>query len=149
MIDDIITTEELEKFLVKEISKSKYKKILIKNLKEIYVFTNDLTIAKRRFGPFTIIFSDSEGYHKVSVGDRGEIKVDNENYKKIEICYTIVSGLAFTLALDVEKKPNRDWRRELFNRKLEILLSIDKTYYQIGQKEIEEILSRNPYDDTL
>lgn len=152
MKDKLFNTEELEIFVKSELNKSKYKTELLNDLKETYVFTNDFQITKHKFGPFVIIYSNEAGYHKFGIGDQGEPHEDNKTYTLSELCFSIFWDIAFRLSTPpvyIVNDFSGDWRRWSFEKRLEILSSIDEVYYQMGQKEIAEILTRNPYDDEL
>jgi len=47
------------------------------------------------------------------------------------------------------KKSNQDFRRVLFNKKLEMLGLLGNEYRRKGEIEIDEILQIAPYDDNM
>lgn len=49
----------------------------------------------------------------------------------------------------VKREKDKDWRRTLFKRQLELLRFIGEIYYKRGNEEIETILLTSSYKDNI
>lgn len=100
----------------------------------------------------TYVYWDKEGYHIEGVGDRGGV-VSRETYKNVtDVCFALCEYAATTAAIEYEvhnREENRDSRRIIFAKQLEVLHEIDFNFYLKGKSRIEEILSKNPYNDAI
>ena len=102
--------------------------------------------------PGTYVYVDEKGYHIDYVGDRGGI-VDKKMYTVIEdmffqLCWEKVSPISIKFASKNREK-GKDWRRIMFNKRLELLKMTNNNYYEQGKEIINSILAENPYNDTL
>lgn len=104
------------------------------------------------YEPGTYIYEKNGIYHYIGVGDRGgidnEIKTSNIN----DILYKIYSTITFNEAVKfamTNREKDKDWRRILFKKQLELLRCIGEIYYEKRNKEIETILSTSPYKDNI
>lgn len=100
----------------------------------------------------TYVYVDEKGYHLDYVGDRGSI-VDRKIYTAIEdlffqLCWEKVSSISINFA-SKNREAGKDWRRIMFKKRLELLKMLDDDYYEQGKEIINDILSENPYNDTL
>jgi len=66
-----------------------------------------------------------------------------------DILYWMISDLTFEMAFSYERanrKESEDFRRQMFNKHIELLKSINPAWAERKEKEIQEILSEVPYD---
>lgn len=100
------------------------------------------------YEPGIYIYEEKEKYYYIDVGDRGGVENEIKSSNIEDILYRIYSSVTFNEAVrfaSVNKEKNSDWRKVLFKRQLELLMGIGEIYYKRREKEIEEILSKNPY----
>lgn len=98
------------------------------------------------------VYSDDEGYHIDSIGDRGGIVDSIVSDDISEILFKIHWGFVSLISINYAKENRghgRDWRRLMFKYRLELLALIGREYYIRGKQCIEDILKENPYDDKL
>lgn len=104
------------------------------------------------YEPGTYIYEKDSVYHYVSVGDRGGIDDEIEASNIEDILYKIYSAITFNEAVKfamVNREKDRDWRRILFKKQLELLRCIGEIYYQKRKEELEIILLASPYKDNI
>ncbi|HEY1406076.1 MAG TPA: Imm63 family immunity protein [Spirochaetota bacterium] len=100
----------------------------------------------------TYVYSDKDGYHMDTVGDRGGIEGAN-TYEDIEdiyflICWHLAYAISSRYAVKNSVK-GKDSRRVMFPKRLEILQKVNPKYYQKGKEVIEDTLRESPYDDEI
>lgn len=102
--------------------------------------------------PGTYIYEDSLGYHLDIVGDRGGIAEakTTTNLEDIyfELCWTLASSIS-TLYAGENHEKGKDWRRIMFEKRIQLLKSISSDFAERGKQIIDEILENAPYDDEL
>lgn len=108
--------------------------------------------SNEKYLPGTYVYVDEKGYHIDYVGDRGGF-VDEKIYTAIEdlyfqVCWEKVSSVSVKFA-SKNRETGKDWRRVMFEKRLELLKMLDINFYEKGKKMIGEILLENPYNDTL
>lgn len=47
------------------------------------------------------------------------------------------------------RKPNEDFRRQLFAKQIELMEQLDSKFAQWNKEELEKILEKSPYEDDL
>ena len=88
--------------------------------------------------------------HYVIVDERGQERVRKTTVNLTELLFWIFDGVTFSMASDYELKnrsETQDCRKLLFVKQEELLGVIDTHWKEVKQKEHEEILKRNPFDD--
>lgn len=141
MNNKILTTIELEEYVISGLKRSKNADNLINAFKKNYYFTYKMG------QPGTYIFSDKKGYYISTIGDRGEKYSEQISKDLNEICFSIYWELATDIALSIQYKEAGDWRRNAFLKIIELLYSIGEKYEELGKQTINEILRNNPYND--
>ena len=99
----------------------------------------------------TYVYSDEIGYHFVFT-ERGKISLHKITDDLFEISYWIYADQTFKMSLKYatkHKKNNQDFRRILFEKKLEMLGLVGNNYRKRGEIEVDEILKIAPYNDNL
>lgn len=108
------------------------------------------TLGNRSPGDY--IFADKQGFHFVSIGDRGKIEAETTYHNLDDILFAvywlITSRLSVVFAKE-NRKQGEDWRRKMFPKRLELLKMLGDIYYLKGQVKINQILEENPYNDEL
>lgn len=102
--------------------------------------------------PGTYIYEKDSVYHYVSVGDRGGVDDEIEASNIEDILYKIYSAITFNEAVKfamVNREKDKDWRRILFKKQLELLRCIGEIYYQKRKEELEIIILSSPYKDNI
>lgn len=102
--------------------------------------------------PGDYYFANEEGYHAVSVGDRGQIEAETFYPNLEDVLFAIYDMITFRISVEyakTNKKPGEDWRKCVFSKQLDLLRNIDEKYYTKGKNEINEILRKNPYNDSI
>ena len=120
--------------------------------KRIHAPSRLLTIRTSSDGfgtPFIEI--DEKGYNYV-VSERGE-EYERKQTKDINILlYWIFKLIVFEMASDYElenRKPNEDFRRQLFAKQLELMEKLDSKFAQWNKEELDKILEKSPYEDNF
>jgi len=94
---------------------------------------------------------DEEGYNYV-VSERGE-EFERRKTKDIDkLLYWIFKSIVFIMANDYElehRKPNEDFRRQLFAKQIELMEKLDLKFAQWKKEEFDKILEESPYEDNL
>jgi hypothetical protein len=94
---------------------------------------------------------DENGYNYV-VSERGE-EFERRQTKDIDkLLYWIFNEIVFIMASDYElenRKPNEDFRKQLFAKQLELMEQLDSKFAQWNKEELDKILEETPYEDDL
>jgi len=94
---------------------------------------------------------DENGYNYV-VSERGE-EFERRQTKDIDkLLYWIFKQIVFIMASDYElenRKPNEDFRRQLFAKQIELMEQLDSKFAQWNKEDLDKILEESPYDDNL
>ena len=93
---------------------------------------------------------DNKGSHYV-IWERGREHERRTTEELDELLYWLMKDIVFRMASDYElhhRIPNQDFRRLLFNTKLNLLKRINADFYNRGKDEIDKILIDAPYNDT-
>ncbi len=95
------------------------------------------------------VFSKKEKYHIVYI-ERGKVKEEKIIYQKEDVLWFVLEDIAFELTVQYalqNRSNDKDFRRALFKREIEIYSLFGEMFKQKKEKEIEEILKENPYND--
>jgi len=90
-------------------------------------------------------------YHYV-LSEHGTEFSRNETSDLNELLYWVFSNIASSMGYSFElshRKSNQDSRRLAFGKRLELLEKINPEWANREAKEIEKVLSANPYDDDV
>ena len=94
---------------------------------------------------------DENGYNYV-MSERGE-EFERRQTKDIDkLLYWIFNEIVFIMASDYElenRKPNEDFRKQLFAKQLELMEQLDSKFAQWNKEELDKILEETPYEDDL
>ena len=94
---------------------------------------------------------DENGYNYV-VSERGE-EFERRQTKDIDkLLYWIFKQIVFIMASDYElenRKPNEDFRRQLFAKQIELMEQLDSKFAQWNKEDLDKILEESPYDNNL
>ena len=156
----ILTTKELEKAITTEIvEKIPEAEPHIRN----QLIFKDESITKN-YLPGIYIFSSPGKYKIVYVGDKRNVVKENETDNLREVLWIALEPIILNIALDYEfehrekkswlkrlvskiKKEKYDFRRIFFAKEIELYGLFGEDFKERKQKEIDEILSNNPYSD--
>jgi hypothetical protein len=140
------------KYLNKAITLKSIKAEVDRNAKLISTSGNYLpTYGYSRDLGYSHVEVDKKGLlHYVIVDERGQERERKTTGNLIELLFWIFDGVTFSMASDYERTnriETQDCRRLLFVKQEELLGIVDKNWKEVKQKEHEEILKRNPFDD--
>ncbi len=145
-MSNLLETKALEEHV-----KSAYDKVIPLMLKDgIRVPLNTIfreNIPSDNQGEFC--FTDESGY-RFRVLDRGILYHDDITQSLSEITYWAIKGEVDEASAIYEAKnriANQDFRRIMFNKRLQYFESIDPEFTQRSRKEIEIILNKAPFQD--
>lgn len=136
------------------------KHIVMEDLKKIVdesVIANKLNYIHFCYGngdyePGNYVYEKNGVYHYIGVGDRGGISNEMKSSNIEDILYKIYSTVTFNEAVKiamVNREKDKDWRRSLFTKQLELLRCIGEIYYKRRKEEIEIVLLTSPYRDNM
>ena len=92
---------------------------------------------------------NEKGYNYV-VCERGTEFERRQTKDLNKILYWIFKSIVFRMASDYElehRKPDEDFRRQLFAKRIELMEKVDSKFALWEKKEIEKTLKEHPYDD--
>lgn len=95
------------------------------------------------------LYFDNNKYYYVAM-ERGRINKKIESDDEIELLYYIFNSITLSLASKYSsqhKVVNKDQRRVMFKKQLELLEKINLYYRQKREKNIKDILKEAPYND--
>lgn len=90
------------------------------------------------------------GEFHLIVTERGLELKRRKTREKEELFYWMIADIAFWQGVDFEFKnriEDQDCRRIIFAKQLELLEKVSKNWAQKKEKEIEQILAKNPFND--
>ncbi len=137
----------IEKIVNSELRKVCDDIIVDSALKDIHFFYGD-----GRYEPGIYVYEEDGIYYYIEVGDRGGIAAELKTEKIEDLLYKLYSGITFNVAIKyamVNKERNKDWRRVLFSKQLELLRELGEMYYIRRWEEINIILEESPYKDNI
>lgn len=98
----------------------------------------------------TYIFVQNNEYH-VLYTEKGKVKEDRVTSEKEEVLWCVIDIISFDIAMGYamnNREEGRDFRRVLFEKEKEIYSLFGEKFEKKKRLEIEEILKKNPYNDT-
>jgi len=98
----------------------------------------------------THIFSKNNEYH-ILFTEKGKIRSDIITNEEREVLWNALEIFSTPIIMDFairNREKGRDFRRTLFAKEKEIFSMFGKDFEKRKNAEIEEILNRNPYNDT-
>lgn len=97
----------------------------------------------------TYIFNKNNEYH-ILFTEKGKIRSDIVTNEKREVLWNAVGIFSVNIIMDfaiLNREKGKDFRRALFAKEKEIFSLFGKDFEKRKNKEIEEILEKNPYND--
>lgn len=97
----------------------------------------------------TYIFSRDNVYH-ILFTEKGKVREDKITTDEKEVIRSILDIVSFDIAMEFaisNREKNKDFRRKLFEKEVEIYSLFGETFEKSKKREIEEILKENPYKD--
>lgn len=137
----MLSTIELEKYIKKEI---------LDRLVEVNWGDINFKEGNPNSIEGTYIFVQNNEYH-VLYTEKGKVKEDRITSEKEEVLWCVMDIISFDIAMEYAKKnreEGRDFRRALFEKEIEIYSLFGEKFEKKKRLEIEEILKKNPYNDT-
>lgn len=104
------------------------------------------------YEPGIYVYEENEDYHYIVVGDRGGIDAEIKTSNIEIILYRLYSNITFNKATKfamLNREKDKDWRRLIFSKQLELLRGISDVYYEKRAEEIRNILLTSPYKDDM
>lgn len=135
-----MNTLKLKQMIEELLNKSEHANDLLKELNTHYHFTNELG------EPGTYIYFQDTVYNIVVVEDRGkQVRTITNDFKVVinDVIWEISSSLSTKIAM---RMPNKNFRKIMFEIRLEILSSIGDNFKEDGEKRISKILKNNPLE---
>ena len=99
----------------------------------------------------TYIFNKDNAYH-ILYAERGKIRSDIVTYDKREVLWNALKVLSADIIINFalnNREKGKDFRRALFAKEIEIFSLFGIDFKERKEKEIRDILTRNPYNDVL
>ena len=97
----------------------------------------------------TYIFSRDNVYH-ILFTEKGKVREDKITIDEKEVIRSVLDIVSFDIAMEFaisNREKNKDFRRKLFEKEVEIYSLFGETFEKSKKREIEEILKENPYKD--
>ena len=97
----------------------------------------------------TYIFSRDNVYH-ILFTEKGKVREDKITTDEKEVIRSVLDIVSFDMAMEFaisNREKNKDFRRKLFEKEVEIYSLFGETFEKSKKREIEEILKENPYKD--
>ena len=120
--------------------------------KSVGIPENDLHIFLSSPGDGRPHISYDNGLYNYIYAERGVEFFRKTTGSKEELFYWIISDFIYKVAFQYElenRVENRDGRRVAFNKVLDLMGVISDEWRLRAQKEIDDILAKNQYTDTL
>ncbi len=98
----------------------------------------------------TYIFSKNNEYH-ILFTEKGKIRNDIITNEEREVLWKALEIISTPIIMDFairNREKGRDFRRTLFAKEKEIFSMFGKDFEKRKNAEIEDILNKNPYNDT-
>lgn len=99
----------------------------------------------------TYIFSRNNEYH-ILFTEKGKIRSDIVTHEEREVLWNALQMISSNVIMEYaicNREKGRDFRRALFSKEKEIFSLFGKDFEKRKDAEIEEILSKNPYNDGI
>lgn len=97
----------------------------------------------------TYIFSRDNVYH-ILFTEKGKVREDKITTDEKEVIRSVLDIVSFDIAMEFaisNREKNKDFRRKLFEKEVEIYSLFGETFEKSKKREIEDILKENPYKD--
>ena len=97
----------------------------------------------------TYIFSRDNVYH-ILFTEKGKVREDKITTDEKEVIRSVLDIVSFDIAMEFaisNREKNKDFRRKLLEKEVEIYSLFGETFEKSKKREIEEILKENPYKD--
>lgn len=97
----------------------------------------------------TYIFSRDNVYH-ILFTEKGKVREDKITTDEKEVIRSVLDIVSFDIAMEFaisNREKNKDFRRKLFEKEVEIYSLFGETFEKSKKREIGEILKENPYKD--
>lgn len=136
----MLSTEELKKYVCTEIQT---------RLGEVSCGNLFFTEGTNNSIEGTYIFNRNNKYH-ILFTEKGEIRSDIVTDEKREVLWNAVGIFSTNIIMNFamrNREKGKDFRRALFAKEKEIFSLFGKDFEERKNKEIEEILKNNPYND--
>lgn len=137
---------------IKQIITEDLKKVMDESIIENTVNNIHFCYGDGGYEPGIYVYEKNGVYYYVGVGDRGGVNDEIKTLNIDDILYKIYSTITFNEAVKfamMNREKDKDWRRVLFKRQLELLKSLGDMYYNRRSEEIETILLTSPYKDNI
>lgn len=134
------TTIELKRYIINQIEN----KIGSVDWRKIYFAEGNENSAEG-----TYIFSRDNVYH-ILFTEKGKVREDKITTDEKEVIRSVLDIVSFDIAMEFaisNREKNKDFRRKLFEKEVEIYSLFGETFEKSKKREIEEILKENPYKD--
>ena len=134
------TTIELKRYIINQIEN----KIGSVDCRKIIVAEGNENSAEG-----TYIFSRDNVYH-ILFTEKGKVREDKITTDEKEVIRSVLDIVSFDIAMEFaisNREKNKDFRRKLFEKEVEIYSLFGETFEKSKKREIEEILKENPYKD--
>lgn len=138
----MLSTEELEKYIYNEVC-TRLGNVICGNL--FFAEGTDNSIEG------SYIFSKNEEYH-ILYTEKGKIRSDIVTNEERDVLWNVLQIITPNIAMEYalrNRENGRDFRRAFFTKEKEIFSMFGKDFEKRKDAEIEEILSRNPYNDNV
>ncbi len=138
----MLSTEELEKYIYNEVC-TRLGNVICGNL--FFAEGTDNSIEG------SYIFSKNEEYH-ILFTEKGKIRSDIVTNEERDVLWNVLQIITPNIAMEYalrNRENGRDFRRAFFTKEKEIFSMFGKDFEKRKDAEIEEILSRNPYNDNV
>lgn len=138
----MLSTEELKNYIYNE-TQSRLGNVSCGNL--FYVEGTDNSAEG------TYIFNKNNQYH-ILYTEKGKIRSDIVTDDKREVLWNAVEILSADIIISFamsHREEGKDFRRSYFAKEREIFALFGKDFGERKEKEIQDILTRNPYNDVL
>ena len=138
----MLSTEELEKYIYNEVC-TRLGNVICGNL--FFAEGTDNSIEG------SYIFSKNEEYH-ILFTEKGKIRSDIVTHEERDVLWNVLQIITPNVAMEYalrNREKGKDFRRALFSKEKEIFSVFGKDFEKRKDAEIQEILSRNPYNDNV
>lgn len=97
----------------------------------------------------TYIFAKNNEYH-ILFTEKGKVRSDIVTNKKREVLWNVIEIFSTNIIINFaicNREKGKDFRRAFFAKEKEIFSLFGKDFEKRKDEEIQEILTRNPYND--
>ena len=136
----MLSTEELKNYIYNEI-RMRLGEVVCDNL--FFAEGTDNSIEG------TYIFNKNNEYH-IMLTEKGRIRSDIVTDEKREVLWSALQIFSINIIMNFalcNREKGKDFRRAIFAKEKEIFSLFGQDFKKRKEKEIEEILKKNPYND--